>query len=119
MGTTSQYAWPYPEPAAPVRDGAAAIKALGDAIDLSHRGGFLSAVTDGSGILVVPNHGLGRMPKYAGVTATETGSGPIDAIGFPKIQLLNDAGMLVRVWRGDGSGVLAGNQFNVYWWVMG
>ena len=119
MGTSPQFGWPYPEPSAPVRDGADAMKAMATAMDLSFRGGLLNQVTDANGAMIVANHGLGRQPKLAGVTAMETGNGPVDAIGWPKINILNSSGLIIVVWRGDGSGRLTANGFTVYWWVMG
>lgn len=64
-GVTSPYGWPYPEPTAPVEQGSADIKALGQAI------------------AVTLNKAVGALAVQAGSTVLTTNGGGQGAIIFP------------------------------------
>jgi len=63
MGITNYFAFPYPEPTAPVRNGAADIKALADAVAnmlfarglaLGYQAGSFAGTANSNGAVVVP-----------------------------------------------------------------
>lgn len=116
MGTTSG-GLPWPEPTAPVRDGAAAIRSLAEAIDSRTAGGLVVAVTGGDGMIYVSNHGLGVQPSRVGVSQLHQGAAQ-DPFALIRIRTVNTVGIgfLVtdmRTWTPFG-----GNQFSFYWWAQ-
>jgi len=119
MSASPQFGWVAPEDSEMVRAGAAAIRSLANSIDLSFRGGRLAQNTDGNGTVTVANHGLGRMPKLAGVSMENSGIAALDGPAMAKISVLNASGLIITIWRAGTDQVIASNGVIVWWWIMG
>jgi hypothetical protein len=116
MGTTAG-GLPWPEPTLPVRDGAAAIRALAEAIDARVAGGLLVAVTGADGMIYVPAHGLGATPTRVGVSQLDQGAAQ-DPFSLVKLRVVNATGLGFIVYDTRTHTPFAGNQFSIYWWAQ-